>query len=711
MKQPGFSKEVVDYIFKNYTKQELLEKVNTLLDEHVGFFSYDLAEYITNSLEGQFAACDIAASFASDSENAWKEYVQARLAAENGNILEAIKRLDALIIGLPQVQQGLLLQQARLLVRARDFTKATDNLKCALETYPEYPFFVKCEKILGKVVAAKEWKPKRTLKIALLGSSTTALLAPVLQAICFREDIKADVYQGSFGNYHQEILNPASNLYVFKPDVTIIIPNTRELSIRPFVDEEQVHNFTAELINLWAVLKNNHPCHIIQVGLGIPESGAGASLEELENGRAWAVGRVNAKLAENAGKGVSFLDINRIARKAGQKFYSDIEWYMAKQYPAADALPFFADCLTAQIKAVYGLTAKMLIVDLDNTLWGGVIGEDGLGGIVVGPPSPEGEAFQELQEYLKELKTRGILLAVCSKNNIADAKLPFQEHDAMVLKLEDFVLFTANWKDKASNILEMAGTLALGLDSFVFLDDNPLERAWVREKLPQVIVPECGSKPWEMLRALRRGMYFESVFLTNEDKQRHESYKANVERQEYKKHSGSLEDFLLGLGMEAQCGEIEENTLVRAAQLINKTNQFNLTTRRYSEEQLKAMTQLPHWWTRWYRLKDRFGDHGLIGIILVKQENDTWLIDTWLMSCRVLGRQMEQFMCRDILKVARSQGISRVYGEYLPTAKNVLVKDLYAKLGFSYDEKSNRYFFDVATTELPSCSFIEEGQS
>lgn len=711
MEKPLVSKELLDYIFSNYTETKLLEQLDNLLTDNTKSFSYNLAEYVSNYVESQFDGNYIERNFQVDKDhyNPWKEYLLARLASSNGYYEAAVKKLDKIVGNMAYVDPALLLQRARLLLRIKEIKLAIHDVKTALLAFPEYPLFVKAEKIIKKIIDSQAWKPRRALKIALLGSNTTVLLAPVLQAVCFREDIKAHIYQGSYGNYHQEILNPKSGLYDFSPDVVIIVPNRSELGAASYYNREQAAGFANELKSLWDVLQSKNPCHIIQVGLDAPAYGAWASLEDsMVNGKARVVNTINDLLAGYCGQGVSFLDINKLARQTGQQFYSALEWYTAKQFPASAALPLFADFLTAQIKAAYGLTAKALIVDLDNTLWGGVVGEDGLGGIVVGPPSPAGEAFQDLQYYLKQLKERGILLIVCSKNNLDDAELPFKQHDSMILKLEDFVLFRANWQDKATNIKEIAETLSLGLDSFVFLDDNPMERAWVRAKLPQVIVPECGNKPWEMVAVLNRGMYFESISLTTEDKKRHESYKANIERQEFKKNIDSLEDFLIGLDMSAECGPIDASTLTRATQLINKTNQFNVTTKRYSEEQIKEMTESPAWWTRWYRLKDRFGDHGLIGIIVAKKEYAGWYIDTWLMSCRVLGRQMEQFMCRDLLKTAQQSAVHRVYGQYFPTAKNVLVKDLYKQLGFAYDEQLDRYYYDLTAKPLPECNFIKE---
>ncbi|MCY2991360.1 MAG: HAD-IIIC family phosphatase [Planctomycetota bacterium] len=347
-----------------------------------------------------------------------------------------------------------------------------------------------------------------------------------------------------------------------------------------------------------------------------------------------------------------------------------------------------------------------MVLDLDNTLWGGVIGEDALGSIRVGPPTAEGEGYLELQKYVKELQQRRVLLAVCSKNNLADAELPFRAHDAMHLRLEDFAAFVANWQDKATNLEVIAGDLSLGLDSFVFLDDNPLERALVRARLPQVVVPECGKTPWGMLAALRRGLHFETLTLTPEDRDRHASYRSTSARKSLEMSSASLDD-LLRLEMGAEHGPIDEQTLPRVTQLINKTNQFNLTSRRYTEAQVRSLTQSSNWWGRWFRLADRFGNHGLVGVMLARIEERRWIIDNWLMSCRVLGRKLEDFMLCVLLSAAQERDAIEVLGEYAPTEKNRLVRDLYPKLGFTpVAEDSYHYVLNVAGQPARSCEFM-----
>jgi FkbH-like protein len=434
--------------------------------------------------------------------------------------------------------------------------------------------------------------------------------------------------------------------------------------------------------------------------------------DAIPGGRNRFLTKINLKISENLPIGLSFLDTGKLERELGEKFFSLPEWHRAFQYPALDALPLFAEHIAAHVRAVLGLAAKILVVDLDNTLWGGVTGEEGPEKILVGNGSALGQGYAALQKYLRELDDKGILLAVCSKNNLADAKEPFQKNKSMLLKLEDFIIFTANWQDKATNIKKMSQDLSLGLESFVFLDDNPVEREWVQTNLPEVIVPDCGSSPYTMLAALRRGLYFESIRVTTEDRSRYEDYKQNLNRRQFEaaaqEKNISKEEFLQTLRMEASCGNVDEKTLPRVTQLINKTNQFNLTSRRYSEEQVKKIAQAPDKWLKWYRLQDRFGDQGIVGIIIASKKETSWHIDTFLISCRVLGRQVENFMFADLAAAAKAANASSISAEYIPTPKNTLVKDLYPNWGFTYNPNTASYLFDLSLQKLPSCKISKK---
>lgn len=706
---PG--KQIASYVLESLSGRALADGVRALADRFQEPFSAELGDVLANHLllladgdGGLTTAMDALAG--QESSLAW--YVRARLLADSGEFEAALAALCTSIQRLPAPDPYVLLHRARLLANRKHFTDAALDLQSALRLFPPYSFFIKCRKVLDRIAASGEWSPRRAGRLAILGSSTTAFLAPVLRASGFRSGLKLETYEGLFGNYQQEILDPASGLYRFRPDVVVLLVNHRDLSLPPSGGRQQALEFASLLRDLWEMLQRRHPCHVVQVGLDLPLGGAWGSLEDtLAEGRRRAVKLANLALSEDLPSGVSFVDVETLAGQLGSAFASEAEWHATRQYPALAALPLVADAIAAHCLAALGLGAKVLALDLDNTLWGGVIGEDLLGGIRIGPPTAEGEGYLELQKYAKTLHERGVLLAACSKNNQVDAELPFRRHDAMHLRLEDFTAFAANWQDKATNLEAIAAELSLGLDSFVFLDDNPAERALVRSRLPQVAVPECGQTPWEMLATLRRGMYFESIVLTEEDLGRNENYRKSVSRKMLRRSAATLGDFLSQLEMTAEHGPVGPEQLVRVTQLINKTNQFNLTTRRYTEEQVRAMAESPDWWCRWFKLRDRFGDYGLVGVILA-QRGPRWRVDTWLMSCRVLGRKMEDFMGQVLLTAAKADGATAVVGEYIRSEKNTLVQDLYSQFGFELHAADRRqHAFDLERP-IPECDFIRD---
>jgi FkbH-like protein len=716
VKQQAAENDFVDRLLADTPAAELGSAAQSIVRRHPTL-SLGIGEAISRQIAsrlGDAAAAASAMHALEKHDNALSRFVRARVLAYRGESARAIDAFQSALQATSVPDADVLLHRARLLARESRFPEAIADLRLALQLFPPYAFFVKCEKLLDRIMASGCWQPRRTAKLAVLASSTTSLLTPLLRAAGFRCGLKLDIYEGVYGNYQQEILDPQSGLYQFQPDFVVILLNHRDLGLPPAGGAEHARELGARLRELWSVLLARNRCHLVQIGIDSPPAGAWGSLEDtLPEGRRRLIASTNRALVAELPQRASFVDANAVAAEVGLQYWSPSEWHAAKQYPSSAALPRLADVVCAHCAAALGLTAKVLAVDLDNTLWGGIIGEDLLEGIRVGPSSAEGEGYCELQQYLKELQQRGVLLAVCSKNNPADAELPFRRHDDMPLKLDDFAAFVANWDDKPTNLERIADSLSLGLDSFVFLDDNPLERAMVRSRLPQVTVPECGDTPWEMLAALRRGLYFESVALTEEDRLRHDVYRGNAARTAAEQTAPSLESFLAGLEMTARHGPVDAQTLPRVAQLINKTNQFNLTTRRYTEEQVAAMASSPDWWCRWFRLADRFGDHGLIGVLLARKDAVEWRIDTWLMSCRVLGRRMEDFMCACLLAAAQHEGVQAVVGQYIPSEKNAVVSGLYPRLGFEASSAERQeYVFTLAGHPIPACQFVrDESQS
>jgi FkbH-like protein len=606
------------------------------------------------------------------------------------------------------------LQEARTRMRDGQPEDAARLLREALHLRPPYGFYARSEKLLRDAWRACPPTARRC-RVAVLGSSTTALLLPVLRAACFRDGIDAELYEGTYAAFRQEVLDPGSGLHAFRPDVVVVATHWRDLDLAPVSADPEgvVAAVVAEFSGLWQTLAERLGCHVVQHAFDEPPADAYGYLSRtLPGGRVRLLRAVNERFAALAPSHVSLLDAAAVQAEVGAARWHDaFLWHSARQHPALEALPALADLQVAHLRAVLGLTRKVLVCDLDNTLWGGVIGEDGLHGIRIGPSSPEGEAYAELHRYALDLKSRGILLAVCSKNNPEDARLPFEQHAHMGLRLDDFVAFLANWQDKATNLRSLAQTLSLGLDSFVFLDDNPLERAWVRAQVPEVAVVELGPSPHTYVADLDRARYFDSLTLSAEDRARVASYRSQAVVETLRAAAPSLTDFLEQLQMRAAAVPVAPANLARVTQLTNKTNQFNLTTRRYTEAQVSRLAADPDNWTGVFSLADRFGDHGIIGVIFcVASAPATWEIDTWLMSCRVLGRQMEEFMFDRVVEGAQRSGVRRLEGVYAPTTKNVIVADLYPRLGFRVVEEGaggTRYAFDVPEVYAPRCAFVE----
>lgn len=643
-------------------------------------------------------------------------YFEARLRQGAGDLAGAATAWTELFTLTPSRDPLLLLQAVRALAAAGQWESAAFRLREALIRRPDYTFHARARGIV-KQVAAHSPPGVRRANVALLGTATTSLLVPVLETLCFRDRLDVAWYEGLFGAYRQEILDPASGLYRFAPDIVFIMPTWRTLnlpSLGSADDAETVEGIVAEHVNLWETLSQRARCHIVQQTFDLPATeSAGDLAAGHRGGRTRILRRVNARLAETAHPQVTMLDTERLVAGVGVHTWEDAAlWQRARQHPAPPALPALAEQQVAHLRAILGLTRKVVVCDLDNTLWGGVIGEDGLEGIAIGGPSPEGEAHAELQRYLKELRGRGILLAVASKNNPDEARLPFAEHTGMILRLDDFAAFEANWNDKATNLRRVAERLSVGTDSFVFLDDNPVERAWIRAQLPEVAVVELGRSPATYVRELDAGRYFEAVSVSAEDRLRADRYGREAERAALREQAGTLEEFLAGLQMRGSVAPVSEANLARVTQLVNKTNQFNVTTRRYTEAQVLGIAAAGGWCGA-FELSDRFGDHGIIGVLFCvpAAAGDAWEIDTWLMSCRVLGRQFEQFMLDRVIEAARAAGVRRLAGVYRPTAKNDLVSDLFERLGFrrcGESAEGTAYELDLASVSSPYTSAIAQ---
>ena len=645
--------------------------------------------------------------------NSATAYLCARLAADSGHLESSAGHWERFLSLTPDRDPFVLLAYARVLSGLGRLDQAALTLRRALALPPRYAFFTRAEKLVREVAGGIDTHLRRC-RIAFLGASTTSLLVPVFCALCLRDRIDAEIYEGLYGSIDQEILDPGSGLARFRPDIVFLLTHWRSLQL-PAVSDPEADTVNAILNaqrNRWRRLSEDFGCHVVQQAFDFPADEAyGYLASSLPGGRNRILQFVNLRLQEEAPSHVSVLDTPAIQREVGMRKWQDqVQWHNFQQHPSTESLPSLADAMLAHVRAVLGLTRKVLVTDLDNTLWKGIIGEDGLTGIKIGPGSPHGEAHARLQQYLLDLKARGILLAVASKNNYEDACLPFQKHEQTLLRMEDFAAFEANWNDKASSIREIARKLSLGLDSLVFLDDNPLEREWVRSQLPEVAVVELGASVFHYVEDLDRCQYFFAISLSSEDRARAEQYRSEAVRKHLQATSQSLDEFLSQLQLRASQAAVDSSNLARVTQLVNKTNQFNLTTRRYTEAQVQQLASDAQGWAGAFHLADKMGDYGLIGVIFCRLcEADQWEVDTWLMSCRVLGRQMEKFMFDRLTEAAQKQGIAGLVGVYRPTQKNGLVKDHYDKLGFeklSEAPDETRYMLAVPAQSVLTATHI-----
>jgi FkbH-like protein len=536
----------------------------------------------------------------------------------------------------------------------------------------------------------------RPVRLAVLGSSTLTHLLPAIRVAGLRRGIWIDTYENDFGQYHQELADPTSALHAFKPTAILLALDAYHLTagVTAGLDADGADAALAEIQarirETWRLARDAFRCPILQqatLPLHLPV--LGNNEHRLPGSRARFTARLNEALrgmVEQDGVDILAID-DRAVRDGIGKWHDAGLWHRSKQEVSPTAAPLYGDLVGRWLAAKQGRSFKCLVLDLDNTVWGGVIGDDGLEGIVLGQGSALGEAYVAFQDYARELTRRGIILAVCSKNDETNALEPFDRHPDMVLKRGDIASFVANWSNKADNIRVIAQELNIGLDALVFVDDNPFERNLVRQELPMVAVPEVSDDPTFYPLALADAGYFEGLSVTDEDRERTSQYQGNKARDALKAAVTDLPSYLRGLEMQLVWKPFDRVGLQRIVQLINKSNQFNLTTRRYTDEDVIAVIADPDAFGLQLRLLDRFGDNGVIAIIIGRlQANKDLLIDTWLMSCRVLGRQVEPTTLNLIARQAARLGARRLIGEYIPTKKNGMVKDHYAKLGFTLIE-------------------------
>lgn len=532
--------------------------------------------------------------------------------------------------------------------------------------------------------------PLVPFKLGVTGNATLEPLVPALVATAARHGIALECVTSDYGQTAQEALSPDSRINRARPDAVLLALDYRGVPLRAAPGDAEgaraaVRDAIAHVDDLRAGFRRNAsaPC-IVQTLAPPAEPLFGAFDARVPGSTRNLVTAFNAALIESLADTTDvLLDVDALAQTVGlANWHAPRQWHMAKLAFGARLLPLYAEHVCRVVGAMRGKSRRCLILDLDNTLWGGVIGDDGLEGIVVGEGSGTGEAYLDVQRAALALRERGVVLAVSSKNEDAVARAVFRDHPEMLLREHHLAAFQANWRDKATNISAIARDLALGLDAMVFLDDNPVERGLVRDLLPQVAVPELPDDPALYARTLAAAGYFEAIAFSSEDRKRAEFYTENARRLELKERAGDVAGYLASLGMRIAFRPFDATGRSRITQLINKSNQFNLTTKRYGEADVAALGDDPGAFTLQVRLVDKFGDNGMIGVVICRARAAEWEIDTWLMSCRVLGRGVEEMTMREILHHARERGIARIVGTYVPTERNAMVRDHYAKLGF-----------------------------
>jgi FkbH-like protein len=551
--------------------------------------------------------------------------------------------------------------------------------------------------------------PLQPFKLGLLGNGTLDYVQAAIEGTGPRFGFTIRCVRGDYDQVLQEALSPTSAVSAAGVDAVVLALDYRGVPLQCEVGREQAADDAAGRAFAYieqvceGLRRHSGAVPIVQTLAPPPEALFGA-LDRIVPGSPFdLVQRLNRRLAATfTGAEGLLLDVARLAETVGTaNWFDPALWNLAKAPFALDWLPLYAEHLCRLLVAIKGKSRKCLILDLDNTLWGGVIGDDGLDGIVLAQGDAVGEAFLSLQSYALALRERGIALAISSKNEDAVARRVFREHPEMLIREDHVAVFQANWQDKATNIASIAAELSLGLDAIVFVDDNPVERERVRQALPAVAVPELPDDPALYARTLAAAGYFEAIAFSEEDRKRAGFYQENARRAALLAQADGLDAYLQSLDMQIDFRPFDGVNRARVAQLINKSNQFNLTTRRYTEAEVAALEADPDVFALQVRLTDVFGDNGMISVVICRPDSAArWEVDTWLMSCRVLGRKVEDMVLREIVREARARGVGEIVGVYRPTERNGMVRDHYVKLGFEAmsvaDDGETRWRFSAA---------------
>ena len=555
-----------------------------------------------------------------------------------------------------------------------------------------------------------------TVKVALLGDTATQFLATAIKGWGVERRYQIDLFEAEYNQVERQFMDPTSDLYSFAPQYIVVFQSTHKWNEHYSLLTAQEQTVLADLRSEFvkSICASTRAKVIYFNYAEIEDTVFGSYANKVESSFTWQVRKMNYELMKLSSElpNLFICDIAGLQNKLGRDMMFDPMVYTSTEMVLSlDAVPYVAARVMDIICAVQGKFKKCIILDLDNTLWGGVVGDDGLEGIQLGHGLGIGKAFTEFQMWVKKLKNRGIIVCVCSKNDEDKAKEPFEKHPDMVLKLDDISVFMANWETKVDNIRQIQQILNIGFDSMVFIDDNPFERNMVKENIEGITVPDMPEDPSCYLEYLYSLNLFETASYSAADKDRTRQYQVQAKRAAFSKSFTNEADFLKSLDMVSKVEGFTKFNTPRVAQLSQRSNQFNLRTVRYTEDQITAIENDLKQKGFAFSLKDKFGDNGLIAVVIVKEQDaDTLFIDTWFMSCRVLKRGMENFTLNTIVAWAKENGYSRIIGEYLPTPKNGMVAEHYTKLGFQKIEpaETDQWQLDVMAYEPRECYITNE---
>ncbi|MCI9570985.1 MAG: HAD-IIIC family phosphatase [Lachnospiraceae bacterium] len=593
-----------------------------------------------------------------------------------------------------------------------------DSIKSQVCKLPVYDY-INILKLARKVSKQKTDLKDGKIKIAVLASDSQQYFVMVLRLFLIKYEIEADIFEGEYDGIRNAVFDNQSGLRKYAPDIVIILSNYRDIHDMPehLASEEEIEYFITHQLEyyqqIWKRLSETGRCHIFQANIVLPFERKIGNLEaNVCCSRRIILQRINVELIKRKPKNVTIVDMEYIAAFVGKQNWFDYTTYFTSKLEySLQYIGLVCDVYAQQIAALQGKIKKCLVLDLDNTLWGGVVADVGPEGIRIAPDDTLGEAFRYFQQYVLDLKERGVLLAVISKNDDQIAREPFELNENMILKYDDFSAFIANWENKAFNIDIIAQKLNIGTDSFVFFDDNPAEREIVRMYHPEVMVIDVPENVADYVSALESAHPFEWLSLTEDDLIRVNSYKSNNARNELCIQYKNYQDYLLALDMKGRVAYLTRKDIERFTQLINKTNQFNVRTRRYLEADIENMLDDDQYKLLFATLEDRFGKFGMISCVILKREEDQCFIDTWVMSCRVLKRDVEKFVWKKMIETADNWNCKWIVGEYIPTKKNALVKNLYCDLGFRKQMKKNddsiEYVYVVDSRRIESVAIKE----